>query len=124
MEFIFIEDRDWETGHGWRDAASHRFEISSDGDVYVVPFFSEPDDPEDGRYGNRSSVSYSYAWICSKAYYDKHNHLEDNIRTSDIREHIPGFNGVDDMESHFEFRMNPKEMRDYLLRLGFVEVRR
>jgi hypothetical protein len=54
----------------------------------------------------------------------KNGHLEDNIRTNIIREHFPKFAGVSDMESHFEFRMTPGEMKKYLISLGMTEVRR
>lgn len=119
-QFIFIEDRNTETGHGWR-YHPHEFAHDwrgEDGDLDVFILCEQDDETwkEKGRH-----PSCSYAWICSKEYYDKHKHLEDNIRTHHVADFHPTFKGVDDMESHFEFEMNPIEMRKHLLSLGFVE---
>ena len=121
MEFVFIEDRDWETGHGWRDAETKYFTHSKDGPVMVQAFWPEPD-TDDGRYGPEQFAEFSYAWICPKEYYDRHNHMQDNIRTDHIRAHHPTFAGSDDMESHFAFKMTPDEMKKHLIKLGFIEV--
>jgi hypothetical protein len=119
MEFVFIEDRDVETGHGWRDYPHQ---------LMLDPHFDGPDSDiiakilgDDGWSSRTNYASYSYAWISPKAYYDKHHCLQDNIRTSDVRNVIPKFKGVSDMESHFEFRMNPKDMRDHLIGIGMTQ---
>ena len=124
MKFIFVEDRDWETGHGWRDGKHQFFLDHPDGSVYVRAIADEEDEEDCVPYGPRHYPQYSYAWICPEEYYLKHKHIQDNIRTTDVKEHYPEFAGVDNMESHFEFRMNPGQMRRHLLSLGFTEVKK
>lgn len=115
-KFIFKEDRS-DTGHGWRDL-SHKLFVDDNENI-----IAEITD-EDCDFGKRYFAEYSYAWICPKAYYDAEKCIADNIRKKDILAHHPNFLGNSDMESHFEFRMSPKEMRKYLIDLGFTEIKR
>lgn len=124
MSFIFIEDRDWESGHGWRDVKHQFFLDNVDGNVYVRSIADEEHEEDCVPHGPRHYPELSFAWISPKEYYDQHKHLEDNIRTHHILDVHPTFKGVDDMESHFEFQMNPIEMRKHLLALGFIEYPR
>lgn len=112
-DFVWIEDRDWETGHGWRDQAYEIKLDSPDGDMVVLV---------DGD-NTHKHPEYSYAWITPQEYWDKHGCLQDNIRTHHIKDLYSSFRGTDDMESHFEFRLSPKEMREHLNRLGFTEAK-
>lgn len=123
MDFVFIEDRDAETGHGWRDLP-HRFILSpfGEGPDRNVVFQILDEDGDCRKYDIRYLCSY--AWIFHKDYWEQHHHVEDNIRTYHITAHIPSFCGACTMESHFEFKMNPIEMREYLLKIGMTEVKR
>ncbi len=125
MKFIFIEDRDVETGHGWRDIPHKLSTEGKDGRVLVTLSICEEDG---GGFEDRPELSIfpenSYAWICSKKYYEKHRCLQDNIRTEDIKWWHENFKGIDNMESHFEFNMTPEEMRKHLIGVGMEEVKR
>ena len=110
--FVYIEDRDLETGHGWRD---HKFEIDD------YPRFPRAwildDDGE--RTGDWNYAECSYAWITTLESWQKSGFpAEDCLRTYDIRDAIREFDGCDDMEGHFEFKMNPEEMHRHLQQLG------
>lgn len=131
IEFIWKEDRDPETGHGWRDR-EHQILIDphnpkDGGFVTRIAVYSTAEDGtavrEEDEWDSGRPPECSYAWICPKEYWDKHHHIEDNIRSSHLRAHWPGFKGSDDMGSHFEFRMTPNEMRKYLTSLGFIEFK-
>lgn len=103
--WIYIEDRDLETGHGWRDLPKEQVEVKEDRvivdgvDIY-------------------KSASCSYAWICPGGFFDKNGYLKDNVRAPHLLRVFPEFNGGDDMESHFEFDMTPEEMIAHLEGLG------
>ncbi len=114
--WIFIEDRDFETGHGWRDNSACELRT-----VYDKLF--KRDCVDVFEYGNRLYLypEYSYAWICRAEYFDTRGYMEDDVRTGDVLiDHIL-FQGSDDMECHFSFKMTPEEMREHLLGLGFEE---
>ena len=63
---------------------------------------------------------FSFAWISPKEHFDKTGYLQDNIRTHHILKHYPNFLGVDDMESHFKFRLSRQAMIRHLTFLGFT----
>lgn len=68
-------------------------------------------------YGDIIYPQCSYAWICSKEYWDKNEYIDDCFRfVSD------DFKGANTMEGHFEFHMTPEELKIYLLSLGMTEV--
>lgn len=117
-KFIFIEDTDIESGHGWR-FIKHRLELDEGGYIKAYPLLDN--EGEEIDWYSAKNAEYSFCWICDFDYYQKHGHLEDNVRTKSIRDHLPTFAGVSDMESHFEFRMTPKEMKQHLLSLGMKE---
>jgi hypothetical protein len=111
-EWIFIEDRDFDTGHGWRDDVFVTLNVDgNDGDVCIYA---------EGEKLAKSPF-YSYAWICRAEHFDQEGYLEDNIRRRHVLSAFPGFPGEDDMGSHFEFQMSPQRMREVLLRLGLKE---
>lgn len=119
-KFIFLEDRNSETGHGWRDEPHRLFVLNPpDGPILVGP-----PDGGDTWGGGYKFAGCSYAWICPADFYDEHGHIQDDVRTYHITSVHPEFEGVDDMESHFEFNMSPEEMREYLLDLGMREIKR
>lgn len=129
-EFIWREDRDVETGHGWRDE-EHKIIVDPDNpkDGCLVTRIAVYSTAEDGAIARVEDVwdsgrppECSYAWICPKDFWDKHRHM-DNLRAMHLRLLWPEFRGSDDMESHFEFQMTPKEMRQYLTNLGFIEIK-
>jgi len=114
-KFIYIEDRDLETGHGWRDKPMDELQFK----------FTLGDIDGDLKVGIdrwvQSFAMCSYFWISSKEYYEENWHIEDNLRTSDLKEAHPKFRGHDTMESHFEFHgMNPTEARAHLESLGIM----
>lgn len=105
-QFVYEEDRDWETGHGWR-------------------YHSHTVGPDHGldHEGNERMLC-SYAWIGRKESWEATNYVAaDELRTRDLEEVFPDFHGSDDMEGHFEFPdMNPEEMCSYLNDLGFIQL--
>lgn len=113
-KFIYFEDRNVETGHGWRDVP-HLLEADED----QILAFELDEDGEPRRY-TRHYARCSYAWITTCESYERTNcPAVDELRTSDIRDIIPTFKGADDMEGHFEFHMSPNRMHAYLQSLGF-----
>lgn len=119
MSFIFFEDRDIETGHGWRDLPKEelrKYDI-------IFPFGNDEKFALQHRENfDRIFPFNSYFWITPRDYFEEHGHIHDNIRTSDIIDSEPSFKGVDDMESHFEFKMmNPREARKHLEFIGIKD---
>lgn len=114
--WIFIEDRDFETGHGWRDIAECKLRK-----FYDALHEEERTDVFEGNTRLYLYPYYSYAWICRAEFFDDYGYLEDNVRTDNVLTDLPLFKGCDNMESHFEFRMTPEEMRAHLLSLGMSE---
>lgn len=117
-EWCFMEDRSLDYGHGWRDHP-HTFravdQLDPDSPIYVFLV-------EEGTETNLwTPPDVSYAYICPTAYRDQRGAVEDNIRTCRVLDTFPGFQGADDMESHFAFRMSPARMRAHLQGLGMVE---
>lgn len=105
MTFIYFEDRNVETGHGWRDLDPKRLEIvlwpNKDDDIKLQL--------KEAPYGFIYATC-SYFWIVRKD--DQEGFY---LRTGDIKEVHPGFLGNDDMESHFEFSgMTPPEVIRHL----------
>lgn len=102
--FSFELDDDEETGHGWRYIpheieGEYAFILNEDGTRY--------------KYA-RHFAEYSYAWIFPV------NSRKD-LRTNDILKFHPDFKGVDNMESHFEFKGTPEQLRAHLVSLGMTE---
>lgn len=119
MTFIYFEDRDFETGHGWRDMDPEKFrpffwsDSDRDGDIELRH--------KDNKYGGIYATC-SYFWIATKDYFEERGYINDNIRTGVVKEIHHGFLGIDNMSSHFEFqRMNPMEVRTHLEGLGIMD---
>lgn len=121
-QFVFIEDRDPETGHGWRDSPHVvRVEDPPDGPL-IVRMLTEDGEPD----GYQSCLGEcSYAWITTRESWAATNlAAADELRRGDVEAFHPGFEGSDDMEGHFEFNMTPRDMRSYLESLGMEQVGR
>jgi hypothetical protein len=107
--FVYTEDRDLETGHGWRDQPHELRLLDSETGVEILI---------DGRVINLSP-EYSYAWITTEEAYRRTGAAAaDELRLRSILKEYPQFAGCDDMEGHFAFRMTPMEMRVHLMTLG------
>lgn len=124
--FVWFEDKSLDTGHGWR-YCKHKLELQSpDGSITVSVMQygtnESGEEIEDDWVPTQSYPECSYAYICPKSYWDEHKHMMDNIRVSHVQKSHPEFKAACDMESHFEFKMTPSEMRHYLTGLGLIEV--
>lgn len=120
-QFVYSEDRDQETGHGWRDVP-HVISLDQgvDGDMYAVILDEEGELP---RFQHKHPAGCSYAWITTRKSFDETGYeAADELRTHDVKDVLPHFMGCDDMEGHFEFAMNPERMRGHLEMLGMESV--
>jgi hypothetical protein len=115
--FVYSEDRDQETGHGWRDVPHViRLGRGPDGDMHAIVLDEEGELP---RFQHHHYAGCSYAWITTRKSFDETGfEAADELRTCDVKDVLPGFAGCDDMEGHFEFAMNPERMRGHLEMLG------
>lgn len=119
--FVYTEDRDIETGHGWRDRAGVWWGKNS-----FLPIFEKENQAVVSPVFNAywRSPKSSYAWITKRESWERSGcEAADELRASDIQKVHPKFKGGDDMEGHFEFRMSPKKMRKYLEGLGIFSTR-
>lgn len=125
--YIFIEDRDLETGHGWRDfilnesgrLAISKYSSIKNGHIRFHLEFKEGDDWH-LALSHEIYPNISYAWICEEDYFVKNKCIDDTFREVELVNST--FKGINTMEGHFEFDLTPGEMRDYLISLGFKEV--
>jgi len=116
VKFVYTEDRDVDTGHGWRDVP-HRLYATKNGRIRCVLLDKETG--EELFTNPLMSVTSSYAWITAADSFERTRcAAADELRTSDLNRYFTGFAGEDDMEGHFEFQMCPLEMREYLESLG------
>ena len=102
------EDRDFETGHGWRDIPFDELKFMMNTKDSSLKIES---------YGCDVYIEYSYFYIVRKSFYLEH-HYYDELRTDDLTDCHPDFLGVDNMGFHIEFKMTPKEVKSYLENLG------
>jgi hypothetical protein len=121
-EFIYFEDRDLHTGHGWRDLSFDELHFFFDDDDADRPLMvCHEDDAE--HVESFSTPAYfsqcSYFWITRRTSYEKTKLVAaDELRSNDIQLRHPRFKGCDDMEGHFEFSMAPSEVKRHLEMIG------
>jgi hypothetical protein len=64
----------------------------------------------------------SYFWITSLKTYNKYKvYAYDELTAERLYKTYPGFQGIDDMEGHFEFTTNAEVTKQYLIGLGMLD---
>jgi len=126
--YIFIEDRDSETGHGWRDDIAlpwARLVVNKCSNLKNGHICFSMEYMQDEEWYESSGVqiypNLSYAWICEEDFFYKNKCIDDTFRQVHLISKDEKFLGINNMEGHFEFDMTPKEMREYLISLGIKE---
>lgn len=116
-KYMFFEDPNLETGHGWRYTKHRLFLDKPDGDIMAI---ATNEDGEDERV---QFACYSYFWITEEESFKKTKCMAaDELRSTSIKKEIPEFKGVNDMEGHFEFNGTPIEIIKYLKKLGMTNI--
>lgn len=118
IKYSYIEDRNFETGHGWRD---HLDTVT----------FVEQNQTGIFRYSNKDDllvivgthqykyVTTSYFYIIEKDIYERDGLVSTDLRAAKIKSDYPDFQGHDDMENHFEFHnMTPNQVKSHLENMG------